>query len=452
MTTSTTKIEEFLKSIQEPIERHTSLNVMDGIQRSEFITKFIKSSSILLFAVSAFVIIYYTATNNENMKDKYTLITLGVMMIMGAGIFYTSSNDIMMLPLQKIFILAMAFLFIGVLGYFYQNASSTTIAVVRYIVYALVAVITITGFAIFFIIFSDYLKKKTGLTGFLINFIFYIPCLFISWLENLKTSIDNTPNTVFMLFIIEMVLILLYIYMQSIIDKIVIKNKNILLSNPVSLDYSTTIGDNKVFYFNNEKKNPFVDTSNSFKLDNYSLEFWTYINPQPSGTGEKDIINCGNKPRITYDSNRNKMVVYYSNAHLRENSVLTSKDISETFTIPLQKWNHIVVMYHLGKVDIFINGELQRTIEFNKHIDLTKSNMLLQTTEQDIISTGNKNGLYGAICNVAYYHEILPTMTIIRNYQLYRYRNPPIPFVSAEDNKSTTKTWIVNPLKYLNNM
>jgi hypothetical protein len=440
-----TKLEELLEKIKEPIERRTSLNVTDQIQQSEFIKKFIKSSSILLFAISAFVIIYYTATDNENMKDKYTLITLGVLAIMGAGIFYTSSNDIMMLPLQKIFIMAMAFLAIGVLGYFYQNASSSTIAVVRYIVYAIVALIIIVGFAIFFIIFSDYLKKKTGLAGFLINFIFYIPCLLINWLENLKTSIESVPNTVFMLFVFELVLILLYIYMQKIIDKVVIKNKNILIGKPVSLDYSTTIGDNKVFLFNNDKKNPFMDTENSFKLDNYTLEFWAYINPQPHGTPERDIINCGNKPRITYDAKRNKMVVYYSNAHLNENSGLTSKDVSETFDIPLQRWIHIVVIYYLGKVDVFINGELQKTLVFNDN------NMLLPTTEQDVVSTGSKNGLYGAICNVAYYHEILPTMTIVRNYQLYRYRNPPIPFVSTENNAPTTKKWIINPIKFLNN-
>ncbi len=442
-----------LKSIfdifKEQLKRRISLDLNDGLQVKELINKFIKSSSILLFAISAFVIIYYTATNNENMKDKYTLITLGVIMIMGAGIFYTSSNDVMMLPLQKIGLMAVAFLVIGVLGYFYQNASSSTIAVVRYIVYAIVAFIILVGFAIFFIIFSDYLKKKSGFFGFLINFIFYIPCLLISWLENLKYYIEQTPNTLFILFVVEMVLILLYIYMYKLMDKIVIKNKNIVLSKPVGLDYNTVIGDNKIFYFNNEKKNPFVDTGNSYKVDNYTLEFWTYINPQPHGTGEKPIINCGNKPNITYDSNINKMVIYYSNAHLVEDSFLDKKDVSETFTIPLQKWTHVVVIYYMGKVDVFINGDLQKTMTFGMN---DKDNMPLPTTELDVISTGSKEGLYGAVCNVAYYGEVLPSMTITKNYQLYRYRNPPTPFVSTEDNgEHTTKKWRMNPITILNN-
>jgi hypothetical protein len=41
-------------------------------------------------------------------------------------------------------------------------------------------------------------------------------------------------------------------------------------------------------------------------------------------------------------------------------------------------------------------------------------------------NNSNKDGLYGAICNVVYYEKPLTKMALIYHYNLYTIRNPPV--------------------------
>jgi len=87
-------------------------------------------------------------------------------------------------------------------------------------------------------------------------------------------------------------------------------------------------------------------------------------------------------------------------------------------TIPSQKWNHIVFNYYQNTVDLFINGNLERSMNLK--------NSPIRMLPTDIISVGELNGVNGAICNIVYYAEPLTKTKISHIYNTNFMKNPPI--------------------------
>jgi hypothetical protein len=87
-------------------------------------------------------------------------------------------------------------------------------------------------------------------------------------------------------------------------------------------------------------------------------------------------------------------------------------------TIPSQKWNHIVFNYYQNTVDLFINGNLERSMNLK--------NSPIHMLPTDIISIGDVNGINGAICNIVYYTEPLTKTKISHIYNTNFMKNPPI--------------------------
>jgi len=85
-----------------------------------------------------------------------------------------------------------------------------------------------------------------------------------------------------------------------------------------------------------------------------------------------------------------------------------------------QKWNNIVLNFNENKtVDIFINGNLERTFANSERLNT-------DNTRPNSINIGSSDGLYGAICNVNYYITPLTYTKIIQNYNLLYNKNPPV--------------------------
>jgi hypothetical protein len=102
-------------------------------------------------------------------------------------------------------------------------------------------------------------------------------------------------------------------------------------------------------------------------------------------------------------------------------------------TLPDQKWNQIVLNYSNSTVDLFINGNLERTFYLaGKDIppDIFNGNpdtFLPQYNDLDSITVGDTNGIDGGICNVVYYRQPLTTEQIIFTYNQMVNSNPPVP-------------------------
>ena len=342
---------------------------------------------------------------------------------------------------------------LGCAIYFYKYNSSFGKTYTMYadiVLYLIVFLIIIVSLALVYKIFINRLRRQTGIIGFIINFIFFIPCLFGDFLEFLKFQFRITPNIVFILFVLEILLILAFIYIPTLIDGAVNKDKLSILPNSVFINNSQSIG-------NNNNLSPLITTDtvgNQIKTarTNYGLSMWIYMNQQPNQRKNSSLINIFSygtkesmKPQISYfekgmhNSNKNIYRITFSGSQESSNNDVAvgefkaaprsgadlnsisdseSNDTSYDIELTSQKWNHMFFNYHSNSVDLFINGILERTYDMN--------GKLPKYSPLDTMTVGEDGGLDGAICNVTYYTNDQTKFQITNLYNLLMNKNPPI--------------------------
>lgn len=294
------------------------------------------------------------------------------------------------------------------------------ISVVRYGIYISLILVTMS------IIYYFFLKRFTSTptwSSLTMKIIFYIPCLFTDAINYLIKDFGMSSSQTINLLFMETVLILTYIFILPLIQNTVHENGVVLLHDPVTLNKLTRI-DSELYKTKAYKRpDPITEkvTTDSPIRETYSLSMWVYLNIQPftqlSYLNESTIFsysytNGAGHPKITYKNNKQGIdnYVFY-----------LSPSTKYTMSLPHQKWNNIVLNYRDGYVDLFVNTKLETTITL---VDAPIY------TNNDTISVGEKtserNGLYGAICNVCYYKNILTEGQIINNYNLLSVMNPPV--------------------------
>jgi hypothetical protein len=95
---------------------------------------------------------------------------------------------------------------------------------------------------------------------------------------------------------------------------------------------------------------------------------------------------------------------------------LYAGDTGFELTAPNQKWNNFVFTYNNNTVDLFVNGNLEKTVNRDKQ----------HYQKNSIVKVGSDNGIYGAICNIRYFETPLPKNTIVNMYNMLMTQNPPI--------------------------
>jgi hypothetical protein len=408
-TTTFEQIAEFLKLKEEG-------------DRKILVGSLMKYLGVLLAIVFVCIVTYKSAYDPSAMNRN--TVSYGMMIIIPLLIsIFLFSPIVKMDDIPTLMILCGGFIAMMILLYTYFSMSwnSSTLYYGSHFMTALMFIIVIVGLGIFFKIFSGQLKKLTGWSGFFINLLFFLPCLLSDGLQYILHQFKITPNIVILLLFIEIVLILLYAYIPVIIDKISKKDTSTILNHPVFIDKEIPIGNSSLFLLNQiDDKN--VYSGEQIYRSNYTFSMWIYLNQHSSSNaayvnGAKIFDFGGGKPSIYYKNessntripNKDVYVVSFSNA---------SPDAKYELHLPNQKWNNFVLNYVDSKVDLYINGSLERTFEF--------SNNLPTYSATDVITIGDKNGLQGAICNVNYYKEPLSSEKIMLLYNLLSIKNPPI--------------------------
>jgi hypothetical protein len=420
-------IPEIIKaiSINDFLSKRADIKLNDQEYRNYLIERDGKTSFLFFLFFIFFIIFYLIGFNflnpNNSIAYYFLMVILPAIVLMAFGIIL--KNDRTSKPFSSINLLYAAGLLtiFVIISYFYSYFSGLFSALLsNYIVNILLVLIVLFGLSIVFNALSEYLEKQTGILGFIIQVIFYIPCLISELANYLFLEAKNTPKPIFVLFLIEILLILAYIFIPRLVYRFMGKKSTTLQYEPLSLDTQKTIASGDRFVLNTNN-----NLGKNYRNSNYSISFWVYLNPKgPSNSAYVKKLNIFNyadgKPQITYVDNGKDIIDKYIIKFSNRSDNVKDGNSSYSIQLPHQKWNYFVFNYFDNKCDLFINAELLRTFEFNEN------NVPKNGDNADTITVGDNNGLSGAICNVNYYPDIMTKTNITMMYNLLFIKNPPI--------------------------
>ena len=386
---------------------------MDMINEPKSINE-LKLFAIGLSALTITCAVFYTAYyDEESLKSKFYIYTIfgivpTIIGIVIASKMFSDPVDIY----GMYFYGTILFILLITIYMFYRIMNPSSVKYISYMLYFVIALLIIVALAIIYRIFVRVIVNMRGFFGFVLRWLFLIPCLLISLLENVFDELKSAPRMVSTLFVIEILIILLYLYMPRITRSP--KNAVLLLDKPIFLSKTQGIGrSDSLFMSPKDIQNPGKNEEQIRKQ--FAISMWVYINANTETyLKEMTILRYGfpnaesGNPKITYVKDAGSIVVYAGN-----NREKTS------MAIPNQTWNQVVVSYNGMVVDIFLNGNLEKTVSLQTPPDYTTS---------DVIEVGEGNddaGLNGAICNVVYHKTPISAFMVANSYNLNRYRNPP---------------------------
>ena len=300
-----------------------------------------------------------------------------------------------------------------------------------------------------------------------LNIILYIPCLLIIALNSVislfngsNISSIHTPPKPFEYKMLVLSLVLLLGYFTWVfLGKPFIRTKYLkqggqqLVNQPIQTDVLTNIASFQS-----------LSGTETFNYQ-YAISFWFYIDSFSPSTNSSylkvvPILSFGENPAIKYSSANNTLYITVKQqsdgtnvidyVHKKETEIKsdTSEKWKEKITeaiekvkeIPfgndidaegnriiykqpdvlLQKWNHIVLNYNGGTLDVFYNGKLVKSaIEVVPYMKM------------DMLTVGTENGISGNVANLIYFKNPLDILTINTLYTSLKDKNPP----SIPDNK-----------------
>jgi hypothetical protein len=189
--------------------------------------------------------------------------------------------------------------FVLITLYNYLPNDSNTYILVNFLIFILVAMILFVGLSIIYNMGNDYFSKQTGMTAFYIQMLFYIPCLIIDFVKYAFKDFSTTPNIVFVLFVAEILLVLVYIYGPDVSNMMVLENSRILLPDYRQLNTFNTIAQATIF----QVKPPAIDVSTTTFGENNGDDSPDCvdihnINLYDTDLQDKDLPNSPRKPLL----------------------------------------------------------------------------------------------------------------------------------------------------------
>jgi hypothetical protein len=267
-------------------------------------------------------------------------------------------------------------------------------------------------------------------------------------IQYLIADYKSTSQTVFVLFIIEIAIFLIYFYILPYLTNLIKTDGNIIQSDPVYLNKTTVIPASTIQPITlvnttiNTNENPDSD-SNSVGLKNdiydkynyegnvrknFTISLWCYLNAPtasriaPNTTGKTpaqdntsiygakifyygtpssmdlDPINHTNNAPPFLDlsgGSYHPRLAYYvdlsDSYYVIDTNTDDDKNSRFELRLPMQRWNNFVFNYNANTVDIFINGTLERTVNSTNPINFQYNNDIMVIGSNPITYMGHKS-------------------------------------------------------------
>jgi hypothetical protein len=361
-------------------------------------------SNFAIFGIFLYLIVVSFFLNDKpKVNSSIFYILLLVVPLLASG-FYLFSDKIIesvtniLMSLRDNFsgktILYILLAIAAIYGFYELSSSAFAIQALQYGSIVVAVLIGIVALAIAFRTNRAYIYNMKGLSGFIVNFILFIPCLFSDFIEYLYGDFATTPKIVYLLFVFELILILLYLYIPKILKKMQERKGKTIIDTPIRINYRNDATN----YIDMQSipppppnvQNLLVKPEANIRRQ-FALSMWMYVVPMPPNhvpyNKPANILNFNNHPSIVYNGTDKKFTIYYNNVD------------SDVFDAPLEKWNQVIVNYDKDTVDLFLNGVLIKT--HTRKVTSESFNI------GDILTTGQENGLQGGIAKVVYYEQPL---------------------------------------------
>lgn len=295
----------------------------------------------------------------------------------------------------------------------------------------------VVGLAILYRVFARYISTMRGWSGLFMRLLFFVPCLISDFAEAVFAEMKLAPNIVVVLFVVEIFIILGYLYIPRLMGRLYSSDRVVLMTEPAFLDRSRVVAKSETFILASDgKTNPGrEDGTDSVRL-NYSIDFWVNINPMPANhgsayMGETTVLSygmpqgstgggsAGGKPIVKYLGGN--LLVYLTNASANAQANVPDASIP----VAGQKWNYVAITYNDMAADVFVNGDLAHSLKFSAQTAAPSYSAtdVIQVGQGD--GTARNKGLYGAICNVSYHRTPMTQPQIVAHYNAGRYQSPP---------------------------
>jgi len=398
-----------------------------GAETRRILIKYLITSIVFIIAISLLLSIFINTGNAEyNIQKYFFFYALPILLTFGLILNLNKSTEA-----TKFFLKLLGVISILIFGIYIYATSTNSVNLDAISNYSIVVIITLFGLAITYQWFIDYISKLSGWWGFIAQLIFYIPCVLYDVWEYFLEQVNLTPYSIYLFIVVEIVLIILYAFLPDITGKIAGEDESILLQDKILLL------DKSRMLCNSDKLKILEETN---YRTNYCISFWTYINihphTHPGYNSEREILTYGFtdqhgidhvKPMVRYYGGgggddqpieRNKLIFYFSR-YPPVKQYATDEHTFYDVTIEPQKWNQITMNYNRNKVEIYINGHLERTFLMNKNLPIYN--------DLDKITIGDDDGIDGGICNVRYYKHPLSPEQIALTYNSTIISELPVP-------------------------
>lgn len=425
-------------NLSDKITEYSRMNIKEVLNKIESNTSGFQSFFMNAFpyiTMTLFIIYFVSALSfmaNDN-RTQFSRANLYILMIIIPFLFViyvyyanpasNMSSQIFNSTTTGIFSALGLTLFIAMIIYYLGTLKSPTSI---YILYGLIVVligIVVIGLAIFSHVFTNQLKQITGTPGFIIHLILYIPCLVSDYLKYLLSEFNATPLVVYVLFFIEIILLLIYFYMPILWKTALGQNGTVVIKDPEYL-YKKTVVANSDISLIPESINPsFQSIDSNGALGNSLKRMASGMRLKQFGLSMWIQVNATNIPidvQLFDYAQGSPSVIYLGQSELWKFRFSNSENHVPYYTkVPFQKWNFIVFNYRGNYVDLFINGNLEKTYPF-------QDNEYPEYFNADTMTIGDTNGVDGAICNVMFYSKPLEINQIVQNYNFLVLQNPPV--------------------------
>jgi len=356
----------------------------------------IQTFSVIILLLTFVGITTYFLSDKSTffLKDYATTINV----ILSIAIFFavliflnqtTSPNDpsVQTNIKQQLFFYGKYMLFMGLTigllgGIIYGFSSSATLSIIS-IYLSLFTAIIVGLYLIHSYIKTTQVYKNiesSGLFNLIYHAIFLIPCLIIDGGFNVAKSVQKTTPFVYHLLLAEIVFIALYFAIPKIYNSVKTHNMKVLLDKPKFINNETTIGT-----FENLK--PAVKDKFQY---NYGISLKCFVdqnlpNDSPASIKDTVLFNYGGKPKFTFNVKKNTFKIAC------KTGVDGSKVIYKTKHLKKQIWNHFIINYDSGTMDVFLNGKL-----------VCSESGLVPYMQYDSVTIGDSPGINGGVKEVYY--------------------------------------------------